>query len=49
MPIRGECAAVPEKIVTGWHEKMKVLMDGYQTQDVWNTDEMEWSLSNTSE
>ena len=39
MTISGECADVPEETVTGWLERMKILMDGYQAQDVWNTDE----------
>ena len=38
MTISGECADVPKEIITGWHERMKVLMDGYQAQDVWSTD-----------
>ena len=39
MIISGECADVQEETVAGWHERVKVLMDGYQPQDVWNTDE----------
>ena len=39
---------VPEKHITGWHEKMKVLMDGYQAQDVCNIDKTGVFLSNTS-
>ena len=39
MAISGECADVKEKMVAGWHEKLKFIMNGYQPQDVWNTDE----------
>ena len=39
MTVSGECADVQEETVTGWHERMKVLMAGYQPEDVWNTDE----------
>ena len=44
MTISGECPDVLEETVTGWHERMKVLMDGYQAQDVWNTDETGWGV-----
>ena len=49
MTISGECADVLEETITGWHERMKVLMDGYQAQDVWNSDKTGVFLSNTSE
>ena len=39
MTISGECTDVQEETVAGSHERVKVLMDGYQPQDVWNTDE----------
>ena len=39
MAISGECADVKEEMVAGWHEKLKIIMNGYQPQDVWNTDE----------
>ena len=48
MTISGECADVPEETITGWNERMKVLMDGYHAQDVWNTDKKGVFLSNTS-
>ena len=48
MTISGECADVQEETITGWNERMKVLMDGYHAQDVWNTDKKGVFLSNTS-
>lgn len=37
--ISGEAADVSEETVEGWHDRMKILMEGYNAEDVWNEDE----------
>ena len=39
MAISGECTDFLEETVAGWQERLKFIMNGYQPQDVWNTDE----------
>ena len=39
MTVSGECGDVPEETVTGWFERVAVLLTGYKPEDVWNTDE----------
>ena len=39
MSISGECSDVPEETVSGWHERLKTLMEGYKAENIWNTDE----------
>jgi len=37
--VSGEAADVAEETVEGWHERMKILMEGYKPEDIWNEDE----------
>ena len=39
MSISGECGDVPEETVSGWHERLKTLMEGYKAENIWKTDE----------
>ena len=39
MKVSGECADVTEETVTGWFERLKVLISGYDLVNVWNEDE----------
>ena len=48
MTISGECADVLEETIMGCIQKMKLLMDGYQAQGLWNTDKTGVFLSNIS-
>jgi len=39
MKVSGECADVSEETVTGWFERVAVLISGYELHNIWNTDE----------
>lgn len=39
MAVSGECADVADDTVAAWVERMKYIMNGYEPQNVWNTDE----------
>ena len=37
--VSGEAADVSEEMVESWKERMKVFMEGYKADDIWNEDE----------
>ena len=38
MTVSGECGDVQEAAIAGWMERLKILISGYQPEDVWITD-----------
>ena len=39
LTISGEAADVPQETIEGWFERLKVLMQGYELENIWNEDE----------